>query len=146
LSGYRLALQLSGIPFDPSIVRRELQSEFDAERAIVEIMASKSPPSAVFAAHNRLTKGVVKGLRTMTVENSIALVGFDDFELAYLLQPAVTVVAQDSATIGRIGAETLFKRIHGDTSPVATQIVQTRLIQRGSGEISASRAQRSAIR
>jgi LacI family transcriptional regulator len=144
--GYRVALQHATIPVDSNIIRQDLQSETDAERAIIEIMATNSPPTAVFSAHNRLTKGVVKGLRTMGVERTVALVGFDDFELAYLLQPAVTVVAQDPATIGRVGAEKLFKRIHGDHSPVGTQIVPTTLIPRGSGEISAPRRPSSVAR
>lgn len=145
LSGYRLALQLAGIPMDPSIVRRDLQTESEAERAIIDLLTSKNPPTAVFAAHNRLTKGVVKGLRSLNIQENFALVGFDDFELAYLLQPAVTVVAQDPATIGRIGAEMLFKRIHGDTSPMNTQIVRTTLIPRGSGEIVPFSSQREVI-
>ena len=71
----------------------------------------------------------------------MALVGFDDFPLASLLRPAVTVVAQDPAAIGREAAEILFARLAGDTSPTATRIVPTMLIQRGSGEIRPSAGQ-----
>ena len=47
----------------------------------------------------------------------MAMVGFDDFELADLLR--VTVVAQDPAELGRQAAELLFQRMDGDSAPVA---------------------------
>ena len=65
----------------------------------------------------------------------MALVGFDDFLLADMLDPPVTVVAQDPHAIGRLAAEQLFRRTAGDASPYGTVVVETRLIPRGSGEI-----------
>jgi LacI family transcriptional regulator len=50
------------------------------------------------------------------------------------------VVAQDIEALGRLAAETLFRRLDGDTSPTGTHIVPTRLITRGSGEIAAPAA------
>jgi len=133
--GYLRALQTSNIPIESQFISRDLTTEDDAQQAVIEMMSQSNPPTAIFAAHNRLTIGTVKGLRDIGMEYSIALVGFDDFQLAYLLQPAVTVIAQDPLAIGKLGAELLFRRIQGDTSPVATHIVTTTLIERGSGEI-----------
>ncbi len=134
-SGYLRALREADVPLDPSLVRRELRTEEDARAAIIEVVTTQNPPSALFAAHNRLTIGAVHGLRALGLERSIALVGFDDFKLADLLQPAVTVVAQEPAAIGRLGAEILFRRMQGDHSPAELHIVPTVLIARGSGEI-----------
>jgi len=63
------------------------------------------------------------------------LIGFDDFPLADTLEPGITVIAQDPAAIGKLGTEILFRRIHGDTSPVQEHVVPTRLIERASGAI-----------
>jgi LacI family transcriptional regulator len=133
--GYLRALQTSNIPVEDNFVSRDLVTEDDAQLAVVKLMSQSVPPTAIFAAQNRLTIGAVKGLREVSMEYSIALVGFDDFQLAYLLQPAVTVIAQDPLAIGKLGAELLFRRIQGDTSPATTHIVNTQLITRGSGEI-----------
>jgi LacI family transcriptional regulator len=65
----------------------------------------------------------------------LAFVGFDDFELADMLTPGVTVVAQDVATLGRLAAELLFRRLDGDQRPVERIEVPARLIPRGSGEV-----------
>jgi len=63
------------------------------------------------------------------------MMGFDDVPLADLLDPPVTVVAQDVLAIGTLAAQILFRRIDGDTSEVQVHIVPTHLIERGSGEI-----------
>ncbi|MET8161578.1 substrate-binding domain-containing protein [Sphaerisporangium sp. NPDC005289] len=63
-----------------------------------------------------------------------AIVGFDDFGLADLLNPAITVVAQDPAGLGRTAAELLFRRLTGETGPVERIRLPT-LIPRGSGEL-----------
>jgi LacI family transcriptional regulator len=65
----------------------------------------------------------------------VAVVGFDDFVLADLLDPAVTVVAQDPRGTGLLAAELLFRRVDGHTGPYVHEVLPTRLIPRGSGEI-----------
>src|SRR6266540_2790412 len=67
--------------------------------------------------------------------STTALVGFDDFPLADLLEPGVTVVAQDPTAIGKLAAEIVFRRIDGDVSPVQEHVVPTHLIKRASGTI-----------
>jgi LacI family transcriptional regulator len=69
------------------------------------------------------------------MQHKVALVGFDDFALADLLDPAVTVVAHDPAEIGRTAAELLFHRLDGDASPSQHLICPFGVIPRGSGEI-----------
>ncbi len=74
-------------------------------------------------------------LRACGAQRRTALVGFDDLPLADMLDPPVSVVAQDVLAIGTLAAQILFGRIEGDTAPPQTHIVPTRLIPRGSGEI-----------
>jgi LacI family transcriptional regulator len=62
-------------------------------------------------------------------------VGFDDIPLAAVIEPGITVMAQDPAEVGRRAAERLFKRIHGDQSPPTIITIPTRLLVRGSGEL-----------
>ena len=52
-----------------------------------------------------------------------------------LLEPAVTVVAQDPAEIGATACKALFERMDGDRSPPFMHTIPTRLVTRGSGEI-----------
>ena len=79
--------------------------------------------------------GAVHALRALGLQRSTALLGFDDFELADLLQPAVTVVAQDPVAMGKLSAELLLKRIAADDSAPQVHVLPTRLIVRESAEM-----------
>ena len=47
----------------------------------------------------------------------VALMGFDDFTLADMMEPGITVIAQHPERIGKLAAERLLARIDGDESP-----------------------------
>jgi LacI family transcriptional regulator len=132
--GYLEGLSLAGIHLAPELVRRDLHSSEVAAAATSELLTSATPPSAIFAAQNLITIGAIHALQALGLLHSVALVGFDDIQLADLLDPPVTVVAQDPAALGRAAAEVLFARLDGDRSPARTLLVPTRLVQRGSGE------------
>ena len=128
-------LAAAGIPADPRLVRQDLRGIEVAEQAALELLDVAAPPSAIFTGQNLVTIGVIRALRRRGLQHRVALVGFDDFLLADLLEPAVTVIAQDPATLGRTAAELLFQRLDGDASPSRHVVVPTRLIPRGSGEL-----------
>jgi LacI family transcriptional regulator len=133
--GYLEALSAEGIRLDPSLVAVDVRTSETATDVVRELLTRDDPPTALFAAQNLITIGAVRALQQLGRQHEVALVGFDDVVLADLLQPAVTVVAQDPAALGRIAAELLFGRLAGDRSPPRHVVVPTRLIPRGSGEI-----------
>ena len=76
-----------------------------------------------------------------TGRTDIAVVGFGDFPMAAALSPAVTVVDQDPAGLGRIAVERLLQRIENPGAPVRRKtVLPVRLIPRGSGELPPSHA------
>jgi LacI family transcriptional regulator len=117
-----------------------LRSQAEAEAAVRELLALDDPPTALFSSQNLVTVGTLRALHGLGRQHKIALVGFDDLLLADLLDPGVTVVAQDPTRIGTLAAERVFRRLDGDTGPEQTLVVPTRLLVRGSGEIPAPRA------
>ncbi|WP_405730631.1 LacI family transcriptional regulator [Streptomyces sp. NBC_01537] len=135
--GYRHALELAHIETDDAIIRHEGPSEQAAIAATEQILSLPDPPTALFTSQNLVTVGASRALRTLGLQNTVAHMGFDDFPLADMLSPGVSVIAQDIERMGRTAAETLFSRLDGDQSPTRTVTVPTRLIQRGSGEIAA---------
>lgn len=137
-AGYQDAMRSAGLAMDVEHTMRDVATVEAAEAAATAMLTGTRPPTAVFTAQNLLTIGVVKALRRLGRQHDVALVGFDDFLLADLLDPAVTVVAQDPRTIGRRAAELLFRRTDGDTSAFTTEVVPTKLLMRGSGEIAPS--------
>ncbi len=133
--GYVDAMRAAGLPMaDRDTVHDTVTAEA-AEAATTALMSRDDRPTALFTAQNLVTYGALRALRRLDLQHRIALVGFDDFYLADVLDPPVTVVAQDPHAIGRLAAERLFRRRDGDTAPFATEVVPSRLIVRGSGEI-----------
>ena len=138
-AGYEAGLRDAGVALDPALVRHDLHSSGLAETAAAELLSLADPPTALFASQNLVTIGAIRALRAVGRQHDIALVGFDEVPLADLLEPGVTVVAQDVLAIGRGAVEQLFRRLDGDRSPTVRQVVPTRLIPRGSGEIAPRR-------
>jgi LacI family transcriptional regulator, galactose operon repressor len=135
--GYRHALEFARIPVDPQIVRHETGAVDAAIKATHELLRLPDPPTALFTSQNLVTIGASRALRELGFQDRVAMIGFDDFPLSDMLRPGISVIAQDAEGMGRLAAETLFRRIDGDSSPTGTFTVATRLITRGSGEIDA---------
>ena len=133
--GYVEELAAQGIALDDRLVRLDLHGIEKAEAATVELLSNPHPPTALFTGQNLITIGAFRVLRRLGLHRRVALIGFDDILLADLLEPGITVIAQDPAAIGRTAAEVLFRRLDGDRSPSQHLIVLTRMIKRGSGEI-----------
>lgn len=133
--GYEQELAAHGIEVDPQLVRLDVQGIDRAEAATLELLSLRQPPTAVFTSQNLLTIGACRALRRLDLHRRVALVGFDDVLLADLLEPGITVMAQDPGIMGRRAAELLFRRLDGDAVPSVHLVVPTRLIARGSGEI-----------
>lgn len=135
LEGHLRALHDHGIPHDPSLYRLHASAEAFGHEATLALLDSSTPPTAILAGQNFITMGALRALAERNAQRRVALVGFDDFPLADLLDPPVTVVAQDVAEVGHEAARLLFARIDGDTSPMRQVVLPTHLIPRGSGEI-----------
>jgi LacI family transcriptional regulator len=133
--GYTHALELARIPLDKRIVWHGPSSEEAAIEAATRMLRLPEPPTALFTGQNLITIGASRALRALGRESTVAMVGFDDFPLADMLRPGITVVAQDVMGVGKLAAETLFRRLDGDRSPFGTHVLPTWLILRGSGEI-----------
>jgi LacI family transcriptional regulator len=133
--GYLEELADQKMAVDERLVRLDLHGIEKAEAAVTELLRDSQPPTALLTGQNLITIGAFRALRQLGLHRRVALIGFDDILLADLLEPGITVIAQDPAAIGRTAAELLFRRLDGDRSPSEHHIVLTRMITRGSGEI-----------
>ncbi len=133
LRGYRAAMAAAGLPVDESWVSLGTTAPERVRTEAERMLSGPQPVTALFAGNNRVTATVVRVLARS--QRPVALVGFDDLELADLLSPGVTVVAQDAARLGRTAAERLFRRLDGVAEPPQRVELPTRLIIRGSGEL-----------
>jgi LacI family transcriptional regulator len=144
LAGYREALSAAGLEQDPALIASGNHDGPAAHVAVEHLLGlpDKRRPTAIFAANNRNTVGALHALaergaqavaRPLAETGPVALVGFDDFELADLL--GTTVVRADPWRLGEQAAVLAFARLDGDDRPPLEITVPTELIVRGSGEV-----------
>jgi LacI family transcriptional regulator len=138
LRGYTDALDRAGIGRDGDLIRTGLHDSDAATRAVDELLGLPDPPTALFTSQNLLTIGGLRALRSAGLQRRIALIGFDDVALGDIVEPAISVVAQDPQALGHAAAELLFRRMDGDASPSVHRVVPVTLIARGSGELEPS--------
>lgn len=133
--GFRQATAEIGLRVPAEYVAHDLRTPQRVDDAVERMLALPDPPTAIFSGQNDIAVATVRALQRRGMEHRTALVGFDDFPLADLLRPRVTVVAQDPTAMGRLATEILFRRLAGDDGPAEYRVIPTRLLARGSGEI-----------
>lgn len=107
--GYRSAMDDAGLTYTLNTSIKDYKS---AEYAIESLLAGQNPPDALLTLKNSTTIFAFEVLQKLNVAvpKQIALLGFDDFELATTLRPSVTVIQQPVEDIGRAAAELLFEK------------------------------------
>ena len=138
LRGFTQSMHDAGLGDLNELVRLDVRSAHAAQAALMQLLTLPDPPTAVFAGRNDLSIGAVRALRALGLSHRVALVGFDDFPLADVLEPALTVVRQDLTRVGNEVGRLLFNRLDGDTSGAVHVVLAPSLVVRGSGEIAPS--------
>ncbi|MDH3294159.1 MAG: substrate-binding domain-containing protein [Acidimicrobiia bacterium] len=134
LEGYQEAMAEAGLTVEPDRIVTGSYALAWADR-IVDYFSHRPHPTAIFTAQNLVTLGAVRALHQLGLRDTIAHVGFDDIDLADAVSPDVSVVPQHPRRLGQQAAELLFARLDGDDGPAVQQIVESPVIERGSGEI-----------
>ncbi len=116
LRGYRQAVEEAGLPV---LIDTSLDEEGSTARSLLRShLARTKPPDAVFTLKNSVTVAAFQALQQLRVAipGRVALLGFDDFDLAGTLQPSISVVQQPVKEVGRRAAELLFARLESGAS------------------------------
>ncbi|MDF2046584.1 MULTISPECIES: LacI family DNA-binding transcriptional regulator [Microbacterium] len=127
--GVRDAFAAAGHTPDPALVVENLHTPTAARDAMERLLAADDPPTAVFCANNRATIGALESILPRGAD--VAIAGFDDFELSRLLPRRIRIVDYDIADLGTRAAQTLLSRGAEPATGSHTQLVPTRLVDRG---------------
>ncbi|WP_213807221.1 LacI family DNA-binding transcriptional regulator [Granulicella sp. dw_53] len=113
IAGYEDAMRSHGLKFEAILQAETAES---IRIYLEQALAGAAPPEAIFTTNNVTTSHVMEAIQelNLSIPDDMALIGFDDFELASLLRPSLTVVRQPAADLGRQAARLLFKRICSD--------------------------------
>ena len=132
LAGAHEAFAAAGRTHDPALLATGVHSPRDARTAVAALLDAPDPPTALFCGNNRATVGALEEITARGAD--VAVSGFDDFELSWMLPRHVRIVGYDVAALGALAATTLLERIAGGSmqEPVLRH-VPTTLVDRGGG-------------
>jgi len=135
LKGYRSAVAELGLDGRRDLICMPAASADECAAELVKLLEAPNAPTAVFSATTLCTMALVQALQRAG-RSDIAIVGFGDFPMAEALTPAVTVLDQDPARLGRIAVERLIQCLENPQAQVRRRtVLPVHLIPRGSGEL-----------
>jgi LacI family transcriptional regulator len=111
-----------------------------AEAVLLAYLGGAEPIDAIFSTKNSTTVYVYQILRKFgyRMPKTVALVGYDDFELADALEPPISVVRQPIVQIGTHAAETLFQQMETGSQTHELEILDVELVIRESCGVATS--------
>ncbi len=134
LRGYRQALATADLPFDPDLVREGNWQPLSGYEATRALMALASPPTAIFCANDMMAVGCYEALREMglRIPDDVAVMGYDDREIAQHLHPPLSTVLLPHFEMGSIAAELLLDMAAGSVTRPRQIKVECPIVRRRS--------------
>lgn len=114
LDGYRAALADTAV--SEGLVAPGDFTDSSGERAMAELLDRAPGLDAVFAGNDMMAAGALRALRARgrRVPDDVAVVGYDDIDLAHHTEPALTTVRQPVDAAARTMVDLLIRQIDGD--------------------------------
>lgn len=134
LTGYKRAFAEQNVQ-----VREEwiIQSHFSYQSgvdAMNQLLALESRPRAVFAMSDSIAIGVYHAIwqAELSIPQDIAVIGYDNIELAQFLAPPLSTIHQPKARLAKNAVEQLLARIQHPSKPTVVIQLTPGLIKRES--------------
>nr|MBA2817802.1 transcriptional regulator RbsR [Candidatus Pantoea persica] len=106
-------MEKNGLAISPGYV---VNSDFEFQggyNAMTALLALHTPPQAVFASNDAMAIGVYHALfqAGMRILQDMAVMGYDDIELARYLTPPLSTIHQPKDELGQLAIDTLIYRL-----------------------------------
>ncbi len=113
-------------------------AEFDKQKAFEEagkLLQCTNRPTAILASDDYMAIGAMERLQKegLRVPQDMAVIGFDDVELASYVKPSLTTIRQPLTELGRVAAENLLNMIAGTQKSPVHKFLKLELVKRNSG-------------
>jgi DNA-binding LacI/PurR family transcriptional regulator len=137
LAGYRDALKLADLPFDPLLVVPGSGRVDGGEGALARLKSIQDRPTAAFCYNDMTAIGLIHAARrdNLQVPEDLAVVGFDDIPFASYVSPSLTTVAQPVQDMGKRAMEMVLDllQVSEDTNrEISNVLVRGELVMRES--------------
>jgi len=123
--GYRDGLKQSDLGFSERLVAAGDNSIGSGEECAMQLLGSRTRPTAIFAANDDMAAGVIRvadrlGLR---VPDELSVAGCDDVALARQVYPALTTINQPLSAMAKRAAVALIASVRDKRPLLGTEIV-----------------------
>jgi len=134
LAGYRRCLEATGLPYRDELVRFGDFREESGREAMDWLLDLADPPTAVFVASDLVAFGAMESIkrRNLRIPEDIALIGFDDVQLANYVDPPLTTMQLPARDLGFRAALLLTELLAGHTVHKCGILLDTELVVRHS--------------
>jgi len=134
LEGFHQAMEKSGLDVLPGYV---VNGDFEFQggyNGMIELLALETPPQAVFTSNDAMAVGVYHALYQagLQIPQDVAVMGYDDIELARYLSPPLSTIHQPKDELGELAIDTLIHRLSDPDASQQTLVLTPELVARGS--------------
>lgn len=134
LEGFHNAMEKSGLDVLPGYV---VHGDFEFQggyNGMIELLALETPPQAVFTSNDAMAVGVYHALYQagLQIPQDVAVMGYDDIELARYLSPPLSTIHQPKDELGELAIDTLIHRLSDPDASQQTLVLTPELVARAS--------------
>jgi len=134
LDGFHQAMAASGLAVPPGYV---VDGDFEFQggfNAMNQLLVLAPPPQAVFTSNDAMAVGVYHALYQagLRVPQDMAVMGYDNIELARYLTPPLSTIHQPKDELGELAIDTLIHRMSDPDASQQTLVLTPELVERGS--------------
>jgi LacI family transcriptional regulator len=134
LQGFRNALHAANLTIFDGY---EAQGDFQFSSGVVamqQLLDLPIPPNAVFCFNDAMAIGAYQTLHRNGLEagKDIAIIGYDDIEIAQYMMPPLTTIHQPKEELGQLAVETLLNRIQNPKESPHMLTLTPTLVKRSS--------------
>lgn len=133
--GYLKALRENNLPIDENLIVYSKLSLEEGWKSTEYLLNLPHPPDAIFSANDSAAVSAIQYARQkgLKVPKDLAVVGFNNDPISFIIEPALTTITQPAFDMGKIAARQVLK--HKEVTDIVTSetiILKTELLIRGS--------------
>lgn len=132
VEGYKAALASEGLNYDPEIVQTPLSSRYEGADSVENLIERGVDFDAIVAASDIIALGAIQALQRYgrRVPEDVAVIGYDDIDVASFSSPQLSTVRQDVIKAGNMLVSKVLRMMDGHRA--TSERLPTELIIRGS--------------
>lgn len=137
LDGFRTAMNLAGLPIEPSHERFGNFNVDGGREIALEMLSREDRPTAIFAGSDLQALGAIEAAKTLglRVPEDLSIVGYDDIPLCRWVSPRLTTIHQPLHLMGAEAAKLVLSLSNADgtgSAPTPRMDLATSLVIRDS--------------